>query len=346
MATVDVTIRGAGVFGLSVAWACLKRGATVRVIDPNGAASGASGGIVGALAPHVPEQWNPKKAFQLESLLMAQSWWDDVETAGGTPSTYGRTGRVQPIADDTALALAQTRTKGAETLWQNRAIWEVIPAPSDFVPPSPSGLYIHDTLSARIHPAQSCAALLAAITARGGIITKDTATDHQGAVVWATGWQGLNDLTAQNTRMVGAGIKGQAVLLDYDAHTSPQLFVDGVHVIPHADGTTAIGSTTEREFNDPITTDTQCDDLLARARALVPALANAREIRRWAGVRPRARTRAPMLGKHPFRKGEFIANGGFKIGFGMAPLAAEKLADLILTETDTIPAEFDPNASL
>ena len=56
MATVDVTVRGAGVFGLSVAWACLRLGATVRVIDPNGVGSGASGGIVGALAPHVPEQ--------------------------------------------------------------------------------------------------------------------------------------------------------------------------------------------------------------------------------------------------------------------------------------------------
>jgi len=58
MATVDVTVRGAGVFGLSVAWACAKRGASVRVIDPYGVASGASGGIVGALAPialpHLP----------------------------------------------------------------------------------------------------------------------------------------------------------------------------------------------------------------------------------------------------------------------------------------------------
>ena len=46
----DVTVRGAGVFGLSVAWACARRGAKVRVIDPFGPAAGASGGIVGALA--------------------------------------------------------------------------------------------------------------------------------------------------------------------------------------------------------------------------------------------------------------------------------------------------------
>ena len=68
-------MRGAGIFGLSVAWACLKRGARVRVVDPGGPGTGSSGGLVGALAPHVPENWNPKKAFQLDSLLMADGFW-------------------------------------------------------------------------------------------------------------------------------------------------------------------------------------------------------------------------------------------------------------------------------
>jgi glycine oxidase len=344
MATVDVTVRGAGVFGLSVAWACLRLGATVRVIDPNGVGSGASGGIVGALAPHVPEQWNPKKAFQLESLLMAESWWRDIEAIGGLSSGYGRTGRLQPIADDAALALAKTRIAGAVTHWKDRAIWQVIQAPSAFVPQSSTGLYIHDTLTGRLHPAQGCAALAAAVIAQGGEISTDA--PDEGAVVWATGWQGLEQLSNQHTRMVGAGIKGQAVLLDFDARTAPQLFVDGLHIIPQADGTTAIGSTTERDFDDPASTDAQCDALIAKARAAIPALQDACEIRRWAGVRPRARTRAPMLGAHPVRTGEFIANGGFKIGFGMAPLAAEKLAQFILTGDNTIPTDFDPLASL
>ncbi|WP_336043342.1 FAD-dependent oxidoreductase, partial [Pseudooceanicola nanhaiensis] len=72
---VDVTIRGAGIFGLSIAWVLLRKGATVRVVDPHGPGAGSSGGIVGALAPHVPEAWNAKKAFQLDSLLMAEAFW-------------------------------------------------------------------------------------------------------------------------------------------------------------------------------------------------------------------------------------------------------------------------------
>lgn len=345
MAMVDVTVRGAGAFGLSVAWACARRGASVRVIDPQGVAAGASGGVVGALAPHVPEQWNPKKAFQLESLLMAEGWWGEVAQAGGRSAGYGRTGRFQPVSEG-QRELAQQRAEGAKAFWQGRAIWEVTDQPGAFAPHSPTGLYIHDTLSARLHPQQACRALAAAVTATGGEVTQDATISDEGATVWATGWEGLRDMTAQHGRLVGAGIKGQAVLLAHDDRTAPQLFVDGLHIIPHADGTTAIGSTTEREFDDPRATDAQCDALVEKARALVPALRNAPEMRRWAGLRPRARTRAPMLGRHPFRDGDYIANGGFKIGFGMAPLCAERLAALILEGEDNIPEDFDPRKSL
>ena len=35
--------------------------------------------------------------------------------------------------------------------------------------------------------------------------------------------------------------------------------------------------------------------------------------------------------------GHFIANGGFKIGFGVAPLVAQVMADLVLEGRDRIP---------
>ena len=161
MASVDVTVRGAGIFGLSVAWACLRRGARVRVVDPFGPAAGSSGGVVGALAPHVPENWNEKKAFQLDSLLMAEAYWTTVEETGGLSAGYARTGRLQPLADDNALALAHERSAGAAALWQGRAVWEVIPqdAAGGFAPSSPTGNLIHDTLTARMCPRRACAHL-------------------------------------------------------------------------------------------------------------------------------------------------------------------------------------------
>ena len=343
MAMVDVTVRGAGAFGLSVAYACAARGARVRVVDPNGVGGGASGGIVGALAPHVPENWNPKKAFQFAALDMGEAFWRAVEEVGGVPSSYARTGRLQAVADDHALALAEARAETARALWEGRYVWEVVEAAGPWTPLSPTGRLIHDTLTARMFPRHACAALAAAVQALGGSIVSDAS--EEGAVVWATGAEGLEALSAERGRMVGVAVKGQAALLDVDARDLPQIFADTVHIVPHANGTTAIGSTSERDFGAADTTDDQLDAVIARARAAVPALADAPVLERWAGLRPRARTRAPMLGAWPGKPGHFIANGGFKIGFGIAPMVGQVMADLILDGRDTIPAEFRPEAS-
>lgn len=345
MAMVDVTIRGAGAFGLSIAWECACRGARVRVIDPNGVGAGSSGGVVGALAPHVPENWNDKKAFQLESLLMAGGFWAGVRDVGGVEPGYARTGRLQPVVDDRALALAHARAGTARDLWQGRAEWAVIRAQDagDWAPHSPTGWLIHDTLSAHLHPRQACDALAAACRAKGVEIVTDGA--EQGALILATGAAGLVEMSGEMGRMVGVPVKGQAAALRLDRAGMPQLFADALHIIPHGNGTVAVGSTTERDVTD-LTTDDQLDAIIARARAAIPALADAPVVQRWAGLRPRAKSRAPMLGPHPTRPGVFIANGGFKIGFGMAPKIAQTMADLVLNGRDTIPEGFRVGASL
>ena len=341
MASVDVTIRGAGIFGLSIAWTLVQRGARVKVVDPHGAGAGSSGGLVGALAPHVPENWNDKKAFQLESLLMAERFWQEVEAKGGVSAGYARTGRLQPVADEAGLALARARGEGASALWQGKAVWEVVPQSEagPFAPVSPSGWLIRDTLSARMHPRRACAALVAALQAKGVSVVPEA--EDAGAVIWATGWRGLVDLSEALGRKVGDGVKGQSAAFRFEAREAPQLFVGGLHIVPHADGTVAIGSTSERDFEDGSALDAQCEELIAAAREAVLDLSGAEVVSRWAGVRPRARTRAPVLAGWPGRDGHFVANGGFKIGFGMAPKVAEVMADLVLNGRDEeIPEGF------
>ncbi|UWQ25287.1 FAD-binding oxidoreductase [Leisingera aquaemixtae] len=340
MAMADVTVRGAGIFGLSTAWVCARRGARVQVVDPFGAGAGSSGGLVGALAPHVPENWNPKKQFQLESLLMAESFWAEVEVTGGVSPGYGRTGRLQPIIDERTLELARQREISARTLWKDEAEWRVCKADSlgPWVPPSATGYVIHDTLSARMHPRRACAALVSALAVMGVEIQAEA--PDQGKVVHAKGYAGLLELNEAFGKTIGGGVKGQAALLRFHEGEVPQLYAGGLHIIPHADGTLAIGSTSERDFEDGTATDAQLDDVIERARSAVPVLHGAEVIERWAGVRPRAKSRAPMLGAWPGRAGHYIANGGFKIGFGMAPKAAHVMADLLLEGRDSIPEGF------
>ena len=340
MARYDVTVRGAGIFGLSIAYEAAKRGAKVQVIETVAIGAGSSGGLVGALTPHVPDSWNEKKAFQLESLLMAQAFWDGVAQAGGVDAGYARLGRLQPIEGLGGVDMARARTAGAAQNWGNHAVWEVRAATGAvWEPASSSGYLVYDSLSARVHPRRAGAALAAAIMALGGRVILGDAAD-QGHVIWATGLAGLADLGRDLGRPMGGGVKGQAALLEWDAGTLAQIYADNLHIVPHSDGTVAIGSTSENTWDDAAATDDRLDEVIARARAIVPALAAARVIDRWAGIRPRAITRAPILGAWPNRAGHFVANGGFKIGFGMAPKIAQVMADLVLEARDSIPPDF------
>jgi glycine oxidase len=345
MTRPDLTVMGGGIFGLSCAWEAARRGARVRLVEAVRIGAGSSGGIVGALAPHVPENWNGKKEFQLESLLMAEAFWQRVADVSGLPAGYARLGRLQPLDSAEAVARAQERGTEARSLWRGRATWQVVPATgAAWEPVSQTGLLIHDTLSARLHPRMASAALVAAIRAKGGEVVPGDAP-LAGPVIWATGVAGLEALNKDQGCRMGAGVKGQAVLLGHAAPDQPQMQVDGLHIVPHADGTVAVGSTSENQWDDPHSVDGQCDALLARAIAAVPSLEAAPVLERWAGLRPRARSRAPMLGPWPGRAGHFVANGGFKIGFGMAPKVAQVMADLVLDGVDGVPEGFRVEAS-
>lgn len=336
MASVDVTVRGGGIFGLSVAWECTRRGAKVRLIETGRIGGGCSGGLVGALAPHAPEAWNPLKQFQFEALKLAQDWWPVVAAAGGVDPGYLRSGRLQPLADEAAVAAARDRIAGAAQFWDGFADWQVVPSTgAEWEPVSPSGWLIRDTLTARLSPRGAAAALEAALRASGAEIILGDGPEA-GAVVHATGLAGLEALSAAFGKKIGAGVKGQALKLRFDARDMPQVFASGTFAVPHADGTVAVGSTAENSWtvDGP---DAQLDDVLARAVAMLPVLARAEVLERWAGVRPRAKSRGPVLGAWPGRPGRFIANGGFKIGFGVAPKVAQVMADLVLDGRDGLP---------
>ncbi len=341
---IDVTVRGAGIFGLSIAWACIRRGAKVQVVDPHGVGSWSSGGIVGALAPHVPEKWNAKKEFQFESLITAETFWQGVEEVARGSSGYARLGRIQPIPDADSLELAHIRSENAKMLWKGLAEWEVINSRPNFAPPSPTRYWIKDTLSARINPGAACHLLEVALRKRGVRFFKQG--HNLGATLWATGIHDLVRISKTLNIPFGSGVKGQAALFDFDRRQAPQLFADSLHFIPHQNGTLAVGSTSERDYESGNSTDEKLDLLITQAQSILPELRKVKVIKRWASVRPRAISRAPILGRHPLDPDAFIANGGFKIGFGMAPKIAEVMADLILGGGNDIPVDFHPEKSL
>ncbi len=347
--TADVIVAGAGIFGLSCAYACLRRGLSVRVFEARSVGAGASGGIVGALSPHVPDQWNPKKQFQLDALLSAEAHWAEVDATSGLSSGYRRSGRLMPILSQEALRLGKERSVNAERLWAGQAEWSVQTTGDDWLADQGFGL-IHDSLSARLMPRDACRSLAGAITRLGGQIACDTPVEEvtpgrvrasgetysARAIILAAGVAGLEHLASGRR-----GVKGQAALLRAAGLSrQPTIFSDGIYIIPHEGDRVAVGSTSENAFDDPDTTDALLDDLIAKARALCPALTDAPVIERWAGVRPKAPRRDPMLGELPDMPGVFVANGAFKIGFGIAHKVGEALAEMVTGGAVPLPPSF------
>src|SRR5690606_37402779 len=214
----EITVAGAGVFGLACAWELLRRGIRVRVFEAARIGAGASGGHVGALAPHAPENWNAKKQVQLEALIAAEGWWTEVAAAGGVDPGYARTGRIQPVPEGSEARMAE-RIEAARANWPEWAGMEMTDAPqAPLVPLSPSGLWLVDRLTARVSPRRAGAALAAAIIARGGELIEGQAAPDAPAI-WATGVAGLAPFG-------GGGVKGQSALLALDMADAPQVFAE------------------------------------------------------------------------------------------------------------------------
>ena len=172
-----VTVIGAGIFGLACAWACARRGRAVRVLEAKRVGAGASGGVVGALAPHVPERWNAKKQFQFEALRDAGAFWAEVEAASGRDTGFARRGRLLPLAQAEAVTLAEARAVAARTVWGEAGAWSVAEAwDGRWLDPqaAPFGV-VRDTLAAQLAPRQAVAALAAACRATGVVIEEGVA---------------------------------------------------------------------------------------------------------------------------------------------------------------------------
>ena len=325
--SADLVVVGAGVAGLWTALKALRAGLGVTVIEKTRVGAGASGGFMGALMPHMPERWDAKKQFQFDALCALETEAARLEAGTGLPVHYRRVGRLTPLSSDRQRGQAVARLEAAKPVWQNRFAFS-LPDVERFDgwldPARAQHGVVFDDLSARISPLHLLAVLEAAIRShpKSDIITGEVTTIDPaektvpladgtamafGAVVIANGvgaFPLVESLTGAPAGSLGNPVKGQAALFEVDRlpdHPDrlPVLFEDGVYVIAHGDGTVAVGATSETSFADPDATDGQLDAVVAKARSLSPALANARLVRRWAGLRPRPAGRSAAPGLQP-----------------------------------------------
>ncbi|WP_417435048.1 NAD(P)/FAD-dependent oxidoreductase [Hoeflea sp.] len=356
-ATPDLLVAGAGVAGLWLALKAARAGLSVTLVERGNPGDGASGGFLGALMPHSPERWNGKKDFQFRALVDLEDEVARLQSETGVVCGYRRVGRILPLATERSRITAMDRIADAAANWGTRFAYTVSHTPDRGDWPNivraPHGI-VQETLSARISPPGLIDALLSSLAVmpnfdlRLGVEVVDVAPGDRLAKLSDGSNVGFAHLALANgvdafpmiarlaglpAQSLGSGVKGQAALLDAGAPPDlPLVYEDGVYVIAHENGRVAVGSTSENEFDDPYGTDERLEDVLKRARKLCPLIKDAPVIRRWAGVRPRAIGRDPMLGPVPGAPGILAMAGGFKISFGIAHRLADCLVARITGE--------------
>ncbi|WP_150496254.1 NAD(P)/FAD-dependent oxidoreductase [Roseibium aquae] len=364
----DLVVCGGGVFGLSLGYRALKSGLKVAVLEKDRIGAGASGGLLGALMPHMPARWNAKKEFQYQSLKGMADHIAGLEEATGLPTGYARCGRILPLTSEDKLIHHRERAQESRLRWSPQATgftYEVEPAGrrSDWLSPSaaPFGL-VYETLAARLSPRAYLAALAAYISAHGQLLegADALAFDEQtgqvrlasggtiaaGAFVYANGYAAFAQLSDLTGETIGRGEKGQALILEGSGlEGRPAIYCDGLYVVPHDNGTVAVGSTSERHATDTAVDPAATKELLTRAIRFCPALEGRAIQEEWAGVRPRCHKRDPMIGRLPGTRRTYAALGGFKISFGIAHLIADALVcEIVGTEPAiALPETFRPS---
>lgn len=352
-------------------WAAVKAGRLgirTLLVDAGRLGQGASGGLLGALMSHTPDKWNEKKQFQFDALLALEDEVRWIEAETGLSCGYRRSGRLIPLPKPHLRDIALRHSQDAEANWQGgdgRFRWQVL----DEVPQKgwPDAAFaeagiVHDTFAARVSPRRLIAALAANlanarhVTVVEGleaaridaearrVLFADGSSIAFGHCIVAAGHHSFPLLEAVSpllSQPIGQPVKGQAALLKADIDAEwPLVFLNGLYVVPHEDGHVAIGSTSEESFDGPFSTDAKLDDLLDRARVLVPSLRNARLVERWAGLRPKAIGRDPMVGPHPDHRQVIALTGGFKVSFGVAHQLADAALAGILGREMRIPPSF------
>jgi glycine oxidase len=341
--TYDVVIVGGGLMGSACAWELAREGARVLVLEksiPGAEASSAAAGILGARAEaHGP---GPMAELLRRSLALYPAWDEALREATGIDIELRQSGLLKVARTPAELArLAREAAwmrseKGACARLTRRAVARLEPS----LAPAAGGLRFAG--DARVDPRRLFRAVhLSALRAgarfesgsavrrvlvesgrAAGVVTDGNVVHRAHRVVIAAGsW---STLVPGVPLTEGSVVPARGQVVELETAAPPLRHVvwgPDAYLVPRDDGRVLVGATVEFVGYRHGVTARGVRDLLARAIALVPSLADATLRGAWSSFRPYTRDELPLLG-HTEVEGLLLATGHYRNGILLAPITA------------------------
>ena len=308
-----ITIAGGGLAGLSCAYALLRRGANVTVLEraPSLGPSSVSRYAGGMLAP-----WCERESAEEQVVTLgrrAVDWWDQI-----TPVTRRGTLVVAPSRDRAELTRFARRTSAYQEV-SSDVVADLEPALAGRFT---QGLFFDQ--EAHLDPRRALQDLASKVQEMGGEIRVNT--------------EASDDVDLDCTGMAAARPQLRPVRGEMAYLRCPSVEITRtirllhprmpLYLVPRGDGVYMIGATMiESDSTGPVTLRSLME-MLGAAYALSPGFAEAEILETGAGLRPAFPDNLPRLEEV---EGRFFLNGLYRHGFLLAPAMAETAADRLLS---------------
>ena len=319
MKPLDITVIGAGIFGVWQALTLARRGHNVRLVEASEKpfAATASQWAGAMLAPYCEEEASEPlvRALGLEAMAMWRRYY---------PQLIGNGTLVVAAARDRSeLNRFARATRGYEMV-DGEAIGKL---ETDLAGRFQAGLMFAD--EAHMAPLEAMAYVLAeARRAGAGVQFGVTAGFETGGIV-----VDCRGLAARDALPTLRGVRGERVLVrtrDIAFHRPIRLLHPRhpLYVVPWGEGVHMVGATViESEDPSPMTVRSALE-LLGLAYALHPSFGEAEILELGVGLRPAFPDNVPKV---VVRGKRLFVNGAYRHGFLLAPLLADVTANYLET---------------
>jgi glycine oxidase len=349
------TIIGGGVIGLSIAWELAGRGNQVALYDSGPVGRGTSWAAAGILPPaNLRTATDPIDKLRGISHQQFPVWANELQRSTGIDVGLRRCGGWY-LADTPGECAAML---GMADYWSDLNIdcqsvpltklarQERVLTEWTNLNPNASAWWTPDEY--QIRPPRYLQALAQACRQRGVELHENCPVDDlefasnfaevyvggqrigcDSLVICAGAWSG-RIAASLGLEASLVPVRGQILLLK-----TPQPLVRGVvnignrYIVCRDDGHTLVGSCEEEVGFQPGTTEPVLESLYRFAVAKIPALASAKRISEWSGLRPMTFDGFPMIGRVPKTDRVYVAAGHYRSGLHLSLGTAICMADLI-----------------